>query len=190
MYDLFFSNHAGWFAVPAIVGTAFFTLRLILMTIGIGDGGMDADVDAVDIDHGDTGEAFRVLSIQSIAAFVMGFGWGSLAAYRAGGYGMTASAFVGILVGAAACWLLGLLLKLLHDMQASGTVSIDSAVGLEGSVYATIPANRSGRGQVTVVIDQRQRTYNAVTEGEPLPTQTRVRVLKVNDDNTITVAAA
>jgi hypothetical protein len=43
---------------------------------------------------------------------------------------------------------------------------------------------------VRVTLGQRQRIYNAVTEGEELPTSTRVKVTRVNQDNTLTVARA
>src|SRR5262245_46747336 len=86
MLDLFFSNHAAWFSIPALIGTAFFALRLLLMSVGLHhDVGMDVghgDVHAGDVHHGDSSEAFKVFSIQSIAAFAMGFGWGGLGAFR------------------------------------------------------------------------------------------------------------
>ena len=40
---------------------------------------------------------------------------------------------------------------------------------------------------VRVVIDERERFYKAVTNGEGLASRERVRVLEVNDDNSVTV---
>jgi len=79
--DLMFTNHAAWFGVPAVVGSVFFVLRTALMMIGgdLGHGDFDADAGGADLHHGDPGDAFKLLSIQSIAAFCMGFGWGGLA---------------------------------------------------------------------------------------------------------------
>ncbi|MCH7475788.1 MAG: hypothetical protein IIA27_14115, partial [Gemmatimonadetes bacterium] len=75
MSELFFGPIATWFTVPAVLGTLFFSLRTALMFVGGADGGADADVDFdvdvdadLDADAGDSTDAFKVLSIQSIAA--------------------------------------------------------------------------------------------------------------------------
>ena len=84
-------------------------------------------------------------------------------------------------------WLLGLLLKVIYDLQGSGNVSIHDAVGCGGTVYAQIPAAGNGHGKVRIVIEDRARFFSAVTEGQPLPRNTSVRVARANDDNTLTV---
>ncbi|MCW5775262.1 MAG: NfeD family protein [Phycisphaeraceae bacterium] len=188
MIDLLFTGSAVWFTIPALVGTVVFALRLGLMLIG--GGGADlGDVDISDA-HGDPGKAFEVLSIQSATAFAMGFGWAGLASLKGFGWSMPTSLLLAAVGGAAMVWLLAVLLKGMYDLEASGNVAIGNAIGHEGDVYATVPARGEGRGQVRVVLDQRQRTYTATTEGEELPTGTRVRVTRVNEDNTLTVARA
>lgn len=182
--DVLTVNGAGWFTVAAFVGTIFFLGRLALMFVG-GDGGVDADFDT-DI-HGDPGDAFKVLSIQAVAAFLMGFGWAGLAGLNGFGWTWTNSLLFAIVAGAGMVWLLGLLLKAVHDLQSTGNVRMESAVGTEGQVYANIPESGSGRGQVQIVIDGRQRLYSAISEGEAIPSQTRIRVIRVNEDRTLTV---
>jgi membrane protein implicated in regulation of membrane protease activity len=189
MHDLFFAGNAGWFTVPAIVGSVFFVARLALMLIGVGDGhGMiDADHGAGGAEHSDSDHAFKVLSIQGIAAFMMGFGWGGLGGLKGSGWSWNVSLLCAIVAGVAFVWLLGLLLKAVHDLQSSGNIAIESAVGVEGSVYARIPAHRQGSGQVKVVVKNHQRIYNAVSDGDVLDSNTSVRVTNVNADNTLTV---
>ena len=84
MLDTMFSREALLFTVPALAGAAVFVIKMGLMALGgFADIDADADVD-VDVDlgdaveSGDSTEAFNLLSIQSIAAFFMGFGWGGL----------------------------------------------------------------------------------------------------------------
>ncbi len=194
MSNLFFGFPAAWFTVPAIVGTLFFSLRTALMFVGGGD--LDADVDFdidagvdadLDADVGDSSEAFKLLSIQSIAAFLMGFGWGGLGALRGAGWSLVASGAFGVAAGAGMVWLLGKLLSLIFRFQSSGNVSIQQALFMDGTVYTAIPAHSGGRGMVRLVIDDRERFYKAVTNGEGLASRERVRVLEVNDDNSITV---
>jgi hypothetical protein len=72
-------------------------------------------------------------------------------------------------------------------LQGSGNVHLRDALGAEGVVYANVPAAGEGRGQVRVIISQRARIYNAVTEGEAIPTKSRVKVMRVNRDRSLTV---
>ena len=96
MMEMFFGDNAGWFALPAFVGTAVFVIRIALLMVGHhGDSG-DLHLDSGDAHHGDPGEAFKALSIQSIAAFLMGFGWAALGAYRGSGLHWAASVAIGV----------------------------------------------------------------------------------------------
>lgn len=198
--DLFFGPVAIWFGVPALVGTVFFTLRMVLMLAG-GDadsGGVDADFDLADADSiGESGDvddssgAFKILSLQAISAFSMGFGWGGLGAYRGSGWSPAASVLVGLTAGVAMMWLLARLLRLVFRLQSSGNLPTYQALEAEGSVYAQIPGARTGRGEVRVVMGDRERYYRAVTEGEAIPTGARIRVVSINDDdNSVTVTEA
>ena len=196
MIDLFFSQHAGWFAVPALIGTAFFALRLVLMLLGVHHGDVSLDLGHADVHAGDvhsdsdSSDAFKILSIQSIAAFAMGFGWGAIGGYRGADWSFTTSAVFGLATGVGMWWLLALLLKALFDMQSSGNVSADDAIGANGQVYVSIPELGKGRGQVRVTMGDRQRIFNAISSGDAIPSQAQIRVVNVNEDNTLTVTTA
>ena len=191
MGELFFGDLAPWFSVPALAGTLFFLLRMAMSLVGGDgdDGGLDVDIDHGDIGHDHSSGAFKFLSIQAISAFAMGFGWGGLAAYRGTGIPALLSVPVGIAFGSFMMWLLARLLRWITRMQASGTIGIGAALDEEGTVYATVPGERAGRGTVRVVLDQRMRYYPAVTDGPALPTATPIRVVGINEDNTLTVAS-
>jgi membrane protein implicated in regulation of membrane protease activity len=201
MSEVFFGDNAAWFTVPGIVGTAFFLLRIVMMLVGAGAHDLGVEVhgdlhvgDAHggglqgDAAHPDSTDAFQILSTQSIAAFMMGFGWGGLAAFKGSGWHWGAVIVAGTACGAAMVWVLGMLLRGMVDLQSSGNIPLGAALGREGDVYVTVPSG--GRGQVKVTVRDHQRIYNAVTGGEDLPSGTRVRVVQVNDDNTLTVARA
>jgi len=190
MGELFFSGSALWFTVPALVGTFFFVARLLLMLLaGTGDGfdlQMDHDI-AMDVDHPDSSSAFKLFSVQAISAFMMGFGWGGLGAYRGWGFPALLSVPVGIAVGGGMMWLLAKVLSWVMRLQSSGTLEMGAALFEEGTVYIAIPAARSGKGSVRLVVNERLQYYHAVTEGEAIPSQARIRVTAVNEDNTVTV---
>jgi len=192
--DTLFDQPAVWFSVPAFVGTAVFALRLFFMLIAgdSGEGALEIDGD-VEFDIGDGGEhldpgySFEVLSVQAIAAFLMGFGWAGLGGLNGAGWSVTGSIASGFVGGVGMTWILAMLLRWMYSLESTGNVSIQMALGVEGEVYASLPARGAGHGQVRIVVDNRQRIYNAVSDGDALPTGSRVRVTEVNTDRTLTV---
>ncbi len=182
MSELFFSGDAVWFSVPALAGSLLFVLKAIALMIG-GDSDFDVDVD-------DSGHAFQILSVQSIAAFAMGFGWAGLAALKGSEWSLPVAFVTAVVAGAIMIWILGMMLRGMHSLRASGNISIQRAQGCEGTVYVGVPANGGGKGQVRVIIGDHQRLYRAVTEGAEIPRNSRVKVVQVNGDNTVTVIKA
>lgn len=194
MIGWLFDNGLAWYSIPAIVGTVFFVLRMALMMAGgIADTDLIPDIDAdadIDPDIGDSTAAFEVLSLQSLAAFAMGFGWGGFASIQSG---LTESfmlaSVIGVAIGIGMVWLFAVMIKAVYGLQSSGNVSIRDAVGREGDVYAGVPANGEGLGRVRMVINNQQRYFNARTSGDALERSARVRVTGVSD-NTLTVERA
>jgi len=194
-----FQQEALFFTIPAVLGTTVFLIRLGLMAIGgFGDGvdGVDIDVDVdadvdlgADVEGGDSTHAFELLSVQSIAAFLMGFGWGGVGGLVGFDWSFPMSMLTGVAFGAGLVWLLGLLMKAMYDLQSSGNVRIQDAVGAQGRVYTNVPAKGDGRGQVRVVVNQRARIYNAVSDGDAIVTNSDVRIVRVNEDHTLTVTS-
>jgi len=213
MQELILGPVVIWFGVPALVGTAFFTLRTAMMLVGgvDADTGFDLDVDVdfdvdvemdVDVgdvdaagetggDPGDSTQAFQVLSIHAIAAFVMGFGWGGLGALNGLGWPLPGSIAFAVLCGSGMVWFLGKLLRFVYGLQSSGTVAMYQALETEGTVYAQIPAGAAGTGRVRVVIGDRARYYKAITDGDALPRDAKIRVVEINDqENSVKVVEA
>jgi hypothetical protein len=188
MLDMLMSGQAAWFGVPAVAGTLVFLLKLVLMFVGADS--LDTDVDVPSdaaLDGSDSTGAFKALSLQSIAAFAMGFGWGGLGVYHGMNGGIMLSIVGAVGGGVLMVWILAMLLRGVVSLQSDGTVSMRQAVGAEGDVYVSVPGAGSGRGQVKLVVSGRQRIVNATTEGGPLPSSSRVKVVKVNSDNTVQV---
>lgn len=191
MLDLFFGYPQVWFGVPALVGTVFFLLRMVLMGVG-GDGGLDID-DASHGGHGgfeahgDASDGFKYFSIQAAGAFAMGFGWGGLGAFKGSGLSVPGALLVAIACGIGMTWLLALLLRAVHSMQSSGNTDIRSAIGQRGTVEVLVPGTGKGQGRVGLVLAGSQRSFYAVTQGEDLPTNTPVVVVAINDDHSLTV---
>lgn len=187
MQELFFSGLAPWFTVPALVGTGGYLLRLVFDGAGDDEGVGAADGDLTG-GSGVGDVTATALSLQGLLAFLMGFGWGGLACLRAlewsgpasvgGGVG-TGLAFVAMTIG---------VMRVARRLQSSGNVSLSQLVGREAEVYTAIPAAGKGLGRVRTVIDDRERFVSASTAGEAIAPRTRVRIEKVNGDNSVLVS--
>ncbi len=199
MLAALFQQEALFFSIPAVLGTTVFLIRLGLMSIGgLAEGvdGVDVDIDVdadvdlgADVDAGDSTQSFELLSVQSVAAFLMGFGWGGVGGLIGFDWSFPMSMLTGAAFGAGMVWLLGILMKAMYDLSSSGNVNIQDAVGTEGTVYTNVPAKGDGRGQVRVVVNTRARFYNAVSDGDAIVTNSSVRIVRVNDDHTLTVTS-
>jgi hypothetical protein len=191
MMDMLFGGYAPWFTAPALLGTGFLLIQLILGEIG-GDGALDLDLDIdtnLEADH--PGAEFGLLSVQSLSAFFMGYGWIGFAAYRFLDLGFTGAAFIGVAAGCGVAWLMIWLLRSMLKLQNNTNVHIGMARGMVGEVYVTVPPQGTGRGEVVLVINESRHSYFAIQDGEaanePIVTHTRVKVRDVDSASNILI---
>jgi hypothetical protein len=184
MLDLYFAPGVFWFTIPALAATALFIIRLIVL-LSFGDGDSDS---GLDVAHTDSASAAEVFSVQAVLAFFMGFGWGGLGARLALDWSPLASVVVGVACGGALLAMFVSSMRGLRRLNASGNIELAQLAGASGEVTVRIPASGTGRGEVRLVLGDRERRCAAVSAGEELPSSTRVRVVAVNGDNTVSVA--
>ena len=75
-------------------------------------------------------------------------------------------------------------------LRADGTVRIDHAVGLPGTVYLGIPGEGRGWGKIQLMLQNRTMEYEASTPAQPLPTGTQIVVTRVVGPDRVEVHAA
>jgi hypothetical protein len=102
--------------------------------------GHDAAVDSV--------ASFKLLSIRSMTAFGLLFGWAGVLYSRAG-VSQNLTILYSLLWGAAGMLIVSALFYFFMRMAETGTRRLSSAVGQPATVYMDIPAN--GAGQVRVL---------------------------------------
>lgn len=193
--DMLFGGLAPWFVFPALIGTGYLLIQMLLGQIG-GDFDMDVDVELdTDLEIGGESESAHevtLISIQSVSAFLLGYGWMGFAAFRFLELGFFGAVVIGIGSGFGVAYLMVRLLRALMKIQSDANVSLSSAVGKVGSVYARVPERGSGRGEVVLVINGSEHRFRAVQDGdEGIERHSSVRVVRANrDDNTIVVEHA
>lgn len=179
----------------AIIGGVFFVLRLILQFIGGDAGDSDLDIDGadgmdgdMDLDGSDTDYSFKVLSLQAITAFLTMFGLVGLAISKQTSLGTGFSLFGALAAGSATVWILKQIFEAALNLQSSGTMNLKkNAIGVEGTVYLTIP--QGGIGKVRVAVQNHLKVFNARSEnGEEIETGKEIKVVKVIADNILVVS--
>ena len=172
-----------------------FLIQTVLTFMGLGgDGGIDTDIDAGgDVDFGgadgtfDADPSMNLLTFRNLVNFCLGFGWTSVLLYDkipSRALLMIVAVMVGVGLVAAVMWLF----KWMSSMQQSGNIDIHkAAVGCEGKVYLTIPGERKGTGKVQITINNSVREYDALCEGDTIPTGAPIKVVGVVNDHTLLV---
>ena len=176
------------FLISAVLGGLIFLGRLVLMLIGghhgdMDTGGHDGGFDAHD---GDTDSSFKAISLQGLAAFFMMFGLVGLALSRQSHFSGLFAIIGAFMGGVFAFWLIGKIFKGVGRLQSDGTMDIKNAIGKEGTVYLTIPAE--GDGVVQVEVQDTLRDLTAVSiDKTTIKTGERIIVEEVAGNNTVVV---
>ena len=148
------------FASSALIGGILFVLYFFLLMIG----GIATDIFdglfGIDVDMG-ADASFKALTFQGIMAFLMFFGLAGLYVTKSGG-GPSPAILAGAIAGGASMYFTGKLFELFVNLQQDGTVELSEAIGAKGQVYLRI--TDEGVGQVTVEVNEAQRTFNAKSE--------------------------
>ena len=204
------------FFVIASFFSVLFLWQLLMTMIGL-SGSEGGDVDAGDVEadadiagevHGDfdaaevhdggagldyeaeTSMSFKLLSLRSIIAFGMLFGWAGVLYRLVEGVPTDRTILYSLGWAFAGALLVSLLLYLMKRLQETGTQRLSSCVGLPGTVYMDIPA--AGEGKVRTVVSGAVSFVRArgAAGGAALPAGTPVRVRRLLDHATVEVEKA
>lgn len=163
-----------------------FVIQTVMTFLGLGDHDADFDLDTSDGSF-DADPSMNLLTFRNLVNFCMGFGWTVVLMHekiQSNALLIIVSVIVGILLVTVVMWIF----KWLSGMQQTGNIDVHkSAVGCEGKVYLTIPGERKGEGKVQITINNAVREYDAVTDGETIPTGKAIKVTEVINDYTLLV---
>jgi hypothetical protein len=142
-----------------IISLGILLIQMLLTVIGL-DGHHDADVSG----HGDHDSGIGLITVRTVTAFFVGFGWTGVIMLN-NGYSVVAAIAAGSAVGTAfllATWFL--IHNLLRLQSSGGNVDYNNAIGSVGTVYTTIPAAEAGGGQLELMIQGRLMMAEAYTK--------------------------
>lgn len=173
--------------IITLTASLIFVIQTVLTFIGMdSDGGMDAGDGGINADTDAGSFPFQLFTFRNFINFFLGFGWTAISLE---GQTNTAVALIlSILVGLALVAAVMYIFYLMSKMEQSGNIEIDSTVGCKGSVYLTIPGNRSGEGKVQISVQGAIREFDAMTDDEILANGSPIRVIEVLNEHLLLVA--
>lgn len=178
--------------ILASSSTAIMIIFLIMMLLGFDsdefDSGDVPDLDADGInDEPLTGIAgLKILTLRGALVF---FAIGSWTSYLlVSSLGVLWGLLIGVVVGVMAAYIQALAFRATLRLESSGNIDYNNAIGKIGSVYLRIPKKRSGKGKVSIIIQDRLTEVDAVTDQEDdLLPKASVEVVGLHDATTLIV---
>lgn len=167
----------------AIVASVLLVVQIVMLIISFGGGDLDADgnFDSFDGDA-DTDGGLSIFTVKGLTAFFALGGWCGFtaASYLPGN--IWAPILISVVTGTIALLGVGLALRLISKLTCSGNLETEKLVGKIATVYVSIPANRSGRGKITLTAQGKYMEIDAVTDGERIATDEQVEIVAYTDD--------
>ena len=167
-----------------LLGLFLIVLQAILGVL-VGHDGDTSSSGSIDL-HGGHGGGGSVVSLKTVSAMLLGFGFGG-AILEKNGFSTGISALGGIGTGVVIGAAYFALMNSLYRLRSDGTSVLSEAINHSGTVYIRIPGQISGAGEIQVAFGGRLQNIRAYTHGPDLPTGTAVRVVALHGDQALLV---
>ena len=158
--------------LTAIISSGLLGLMVLLNIFGF-------DVDGLDLDFLDVGDAF---SFNSLVAMVCIGAWTGYMAHYMTPMKEWQVLATAIAAGAVAYVASIFVLRKMKGLESSGTIRLENAIGKTGTVYLSVPGNRSGKGQIQVVVQGRLMILDAMTEKDKIETGSKALVYDIENN--------
>ncbi|QDU80536.1 hypothetical protein Pla110_22670 [Polystyrenella longa] len=169
-----------------VIGGALMLIQVLLSMTGLLDGfdfddlpdtDFDADFDMAESSWGS--HLVGVLSFRAILTGVTVFGLVGIAASKQFPGSDIQNFMIAVACGLGVLYLVGWLIQALYQLKYDGTVNIQRAIGTQGTVYLKIPGKNSGKGKVSIPLQERMMEYEAMTADDEIVTGTTIVVTGV-----------
>lgn len=189
-----FNSYNSFFQAMIIIAcaaTLVMVIQIVMLLIGLGDDGSFDDIDASDpggvddiVNDGGFLDLFglRILTLRNLIAFLAIGGWSMVVFFDLTEI-VWLSILLGIICGVICMILLAYIFKKFNDLQSSGNIDINNAIGKIGTVYLTIPGHRSGKGKINVIVQERYIEVEAITDEDTIPTGSDIKIIDCIGDH-------
>lgn len=161
----------------ALFSTVVFVLKMLLFMIVGGDSEVSADFNT----ETDTDPSFSFISIQTVIAFFMGFGWMGYAGLHQFEFGQIFNLVLALLVGFIFMFVTAYLMFLAKKLEKNVEKDYSTALNKVGKAYTSFEPK--AKGQVEIEISGQLSVVNAVNQSdEKINSFDMVKVVKVEDE--------
>lgn len=180
--------------VIAVAATLIMVIFLVLMIFGMDnsgdfDGATEVDMDGMDsFNDVPLGQfsGLRVLTLRGALAFLSIGAW--VAFLFDPSIGPIWSSLIGVILGSVAAFLLAWAFRASLKLESVGNLNYQYAIGKHGNVYLRVPKERSGKGKVTLTVQERYVEVDAITDDEEdIPVRALVEVIGIENETTLIV---
>lgn len=167
----------------ALAGSLVFVIQAVLTLIGMDS--TDVDVDVPDGDTLDFG-GLSMFSVRNLVNFLVGFGWGGVSFYS-GISNPYLLILVAIVTGVLFVLMFFFIYKQTRKLETNGAFDIKNCKDKVADVYLRIPAKGEGRGKIQVSVNGSVHELDAMSNGGPIATGKKVRVVEICDGSSVIV---
>ena len=157
-----------------VITTALFVIKLLIFSMfGMDDG--SGDLMGTDVDT-----EFNFISLQSIIAFLMGFGWLGYAAIQ-WGFGGKISVLFAIVGGVILMALSAYLMFIMKKLNFTPKYDLKTCVDKTGTSYTRFDAK--GMGKIQIEFNGKLQTFDAWNDTDSdIESFKQIKVTRVEDD--------
>lgn len=171
------NNFAQIYYYIAIFATILFAIKLAIFTLFGGDTEVSGDFNT----EFDTDTSFDFLSVQTLLAFLMGFGWMGYAALQQFGLSQLAALFSAIGVGLVFLFGTAYLMFLVRKLEKNVKKDKTTALNKTGKAYTKFEPK--GQGQIEIEVNGQLTIANAInTQDFEINAFEMIKVIKVEND--------
>ncbi len=178
--------------VLASSSTAIMIIFLVMLLLGFdtdefdGIGDPDVDFDGINDDPFTGIAGLKILTLRNALVFLAIGSW--VAFLLVSSLGVWLGIILGLVAGMIAAFLQALAFRATLKLESAGNLDYSNAIGKKGTVYLRIPQGRSGKGKVSILVQERLTEIDAVTdEKEDILPKTSVEVVGLLDSATLIV---
>ncbi len=163
----------------AIPSSLIFIFQTVMTFVGAdATDGLDADFDG-DFDGSDA--PFQLFSLRNLINFLLGVSWAGISFFDSI-ENKTILIILSLFVGFAFLFLFFLVIRQIQKLAEDNSFDIHHTIGKTAEVYLKIPEKMSGKGKVMVSVKGSYHELDAMTEGEALPSNAMVKVIRIENN--------
>lgn len=172
------------FWILALLSSFIFVIQTLASFIGHHDTDVDFETD-IDIDHGGFDHPSDFFTFKNLIYFFIGFGWTGVLFFTQVSPALLLVFAFGI--GIIFVYLFFFISKQLMKLGEDNSFRQAETLMKVGEVYLPIPQQRSGSGKIHISVRGALHELAAQTEGERLPTGTKIIVKDISPENELIV---